>query len=107
MCVDRQKVEYRFEIKDVVYLTVQSCRPPPWRRYGAERMRPFLFGYFRVNERDGEVFYEMEFTTSSQGHSIYHVSCLQRAWGPQVTTPIELPPLDERGRMLLTLEEIC
>jgi hypothetical protein len=102
MDVDRHRVGLRFEIGDVVYLTVQPFRPSPWRRGGVERMRPCLFGPFRVIQRAGEVAYELELSAGSQGRSIYHVSCLQRVWGPQVTTPIELLPLDERGWVLLT-----
>jgi hypothetical protein len=106
MCVDRHRVEHGFEIRDVVFLRVQPLRPSPWRRGGAKRMRPRLFGPFRVIQRDGEVTYELELSAGSQGRSVYHVSCLQRAWGPQDTTPIELSPLDERGHMLLTPKEI-
>jgi hypothetical protein len=69
-------------------------------------MRPHLFGPFKVIPRAGEVDYEIELTVGSQGHSVYHVSCLKRVWGPQVTTPIELLPLYEIGRMLLTPEDI-
>jgi hypothetical protein len=82
MCVYMHRVEHRFEIKDVVYLMVQPFKPSPWRRGGAERMRPHLFGPFRVIHRDGEVSYELELIVGSQGHIIYHVSCLQRVWGP-------------------------
>jgi hypothetical protein len=104
-------MEHRFEIGDMVCLTVQPFKLSPWRRGDAERMRPRhatprLFGPFGVFQRAGGEAYELELTTGSQGHNIYHVSCLQRARGPQVTTPIELPPLDERGRMLLIPEEI-
>jgi hypothetical protein len=65
MCVDRHRVEHRFEIGDVVYVTVQPFRPSPWRRGGTERMRPRLFDTFRVIQRIGEVAYEMELTASS------------------------------------------
>jgi hypothetical protein len=106
MCVDKHRVNHRFEIEDVVFLTMHPFKPSPWRRGGAERMRPRLIGPFRVIQRAREVAYKLELTAGSQGCNIYHVSCLQRAWGPQVTTPIELPPLDERGQMLLTPEEI-
>jgi hypothetical protein len=105
LCVDRDKVEHRFEIEDMVYLTVQPFRPSTWRRGGVEKMRPRLFGPFEVIQRVGGEAYELELTVGSQGRSIYHVSCLQRVRGPQVTTPIKLPPLDERGRMLLTPKE--
>jgi hypothetical protein len=65
-------------------------------------MRSLLFGPFRVVQRDGEVAYKLELLEGSQRHNVYHVSCLQRAWGPQVTTSNELPLADERGQMLLT-----
>jgi hypothetical protein len=69
-------------------------------------MRPHLFGPFRVIQRAKDVTYMLEWTEGGQGHGIYHASCIQRTWGPHVTTPTELPPLYERGRMLLTPEEI-
>jgi hypothetical protein len=106
MCVDMHKVEHIVEIGDVVYLTVKPFRPSPWRRGGTKRMRPHLFGPFRVIQRVGDVVYELELIAGSRGRCIYHVSCLQRAWRPHVTTPIVLPPLDERGHMLLTPEDI-
>jgi hypothetical protein len=80
-----------------VYLRVQPLRPSPWRRSGTERMRLHLFRPFKVVQINGEVAYELKFPEGSQHHSVYHVSCLQRAWGPQVTTSNELPPADERG----------
>jgi hypothetical protein len=33
------------------------------------------------------------------------VSCLKKGLGPHVTTSTKLPPLDERGQMILTPEE--
>jgi hypothetical protein len=89
-----------------VCLRVQPLRLSPWRRGGAKRMRSHLFGPFRVIERDEDVAYELELPKGSQCRNVYYVSCLQRAWGSQVTTPIELLPLDESGQMLLTPEEI-
>jgi hypothetical protein len=62
MCVYRHRVEHRFEIEDMVYLTVQPFRPSPQRRGGAERMRPRLFGPFRVIQGAGGEAYELELT---------------------------------------------
>jgi hypothetical protein len=69
-------------------------------------MRLCLFSPFRVVHRNEEVAYELEFLEGRKSHSVYHVSCLQRAWGPQVTTTNELPLPDERGCMLLNPKEI-
>jgi hypothetical protein len=37
---------------------------------------------------------------------VFHVSCLKKALGQQVTTSTELPPLDEEGQLVLVPEEI-
>jgi hypothetical protein len=94
---DMHRVEHSFEIGDVVFLRVQLHRPFPLRRGGTERMRPHLYGPYRVTQRVGEVVYELELPEGSQICSVFHVSCLKKVWEPHVTTFIELPPLDERG----------
>jgi hypothetical protein len=37
---------------------------------------------------------------------VFHVSCLKKALGQQITTSAELPPLDEEGQLVLVLEEV-
>lgn len=39
-------------------------------------------------------------------HNNFHVSCLKKALGQQVTTAIELPPMDNEGNLVLELEGI-
>jgi len=53
-----------------------------------------------------EVAYEMEFPKGNKIHNVFHVSCLNRALGQQVTSSIELPPLDEEGNLFLIPEEV-
>jgi hypothetical protein len=54
----------------------------------------------------GDVAYEMKFLKGNKIHNVFHVSCLKRALGQQVTSSTELPPLDEEGNLLLVLEEV-
>jgi hypothetical protein len=37
---------------------------------------------------------------------VFHVSCLKKALGQQVTSSTELPPLDEEGQLVLVPEEV-
>jgi hypothetical protein len=83
MCVDRDKVEHKVEIGDVVYLTVKPFRPSVWRRGGTERMRPQLFGPFRVIQRAGEVVYELELT-AKYPRSMY-LPCIMPPKGVETT----------------------
>jgi hypothetical protein len=39
-------------------------------------------------------------------HNVFHVSCLKKAVGQQMTTSTELPPLDEEGQLVLIPKEI-
>jgi hypothetical protein len=100
------RVEHSFEIGDVVFLRVQPHRLFPFRRGGGKRMRSHLCGPYKVIWRVGEIAYETEFPKGSRIRSILYVSCLEKALGPRATTSTELPPLDERGQMILTPEEV-
>jgi hypothetical protein len=69
-------------------------------------MRPHLYGPYRVTRRVGKIAYELELLEGIKIHIVFHVSCLKKLWVPKVTTYIELPPLDERGRMISTTKEV-
>jgi hypothetical protein len=47
--------------------------------------------------RVGEVAYELKLTEGRNIHNLFHVSCLKKALGQNVTTSTKLPPLDEEG----------
>ena len=42
----------------------------------------------------------------SKIHNIFHVSCLKKALGQQVTVTDELPPMDDEGHLVLQPEAI-
>jgi hypothetical protein len=103
---DRHRVERSFEVGDLVFLRLQPYRQSSLKKSGAEKLRPRFYGPYRVVRRVGEVAYELELPEGSKIHNVFHVSCLKKAVGQQVTTSVELPPLDEEGQLVLIPEEI-
>ena len=48
----------------------------------------------------------MELPIGSKIHNVFHVSCLKKALGLQVTATEELPPTDDEGHLVLQPEAI-
>jgi hypothetical protein len=103
---DRHRVERTFEVGDLVFLRLQPYRQSSLKKSGAEKLKPCFYGPYRVIQRVGEVAYELELSEGRKIHNVFHVSCLKKALGQQVTTSAELPPLDEEGQLVLVPEEV-
>jgi hypothetical protein len=71
-----------------------------------EKLKPHFYGPYRVSRRIGEVAYEIELPSGRKIHNVFHVSCLKKALGQQVTVTEELPPLDEEGQLILIPEDV-
>jgi hypothetical protein len=106
MYADRHRVERSFQVGDLVFLRLQTYRQSSLKRSGAEKLKPRFYGPYRVIKRVGEVAYELELPKGSKIHNVFHVSCLKKALGQQVTTSTDLPPLDEEGQLVLTPKKI-
>ena len=90
----------------MVYRNLQPYRQSSLKQKGAEKLKPCFYGPYRVIRRVGQVAYELELSQGSKIHNIFHVSCLKKALGQQVTVTKELPPTDDEGNLVLQLEVI-
>eukprot|EP00253_Pinus_taeda_P004343 PITA_04343 len=80
--------------------------PPIICPLGEEKLQPRFFGPYRVIKSVGDVAYKLELPPGSRIHNLFHVSCLKRVLGQQITTVMELPPLAEEGHLILEPEAI-
>ncbi len=65
------------------------------KRKGAEKLKLRFYGPYKIIRKVGQVAYELELPEGSKIHNVFHVSCLKKVVGQQVTVSQELPPLDE------------
>ena len=90
----------------MVYLRLQPYKQSTLKQKEAEKLKPRFYGSYRVNRCVGEVAYEFELPARRRIHNIFHVSCLKKALGQQVTAATELPPTGDEGHLVLQPEAI-
>jgi hypothetical protein len=103
---NKNRVEHSFEVGDFVYLRLQPYRQTSIKKNGVEKLKPRFYGTYRMSRRIGKVAYEIELPSSRKIHDVFHVSCLKKELGQQVTVTEELPPLDEEDHLILILEDV-
>lgn len=106
MYIDQHRIEHNFEVGDLIFLRLQTYRQSTLKKSGAENMKPRFHGPYKVLQRIGEVAYELELPRDNEIHNVFYVSCLKKVLGQHVTTFIELPPLDEEGKLELIMDTI-
>ena len=79
--VDRKRTERSFEVGDLVFVRFQTYKQSTLKRSGVEKLKPRLYGSYKVIRKVGEVAYELELPPTKKIHNIFHVSCLKKVLG--------------------------
>lgn len=103
---DKDRTKRLFKVGDVVYLRLQPDRQSSFKKIRMEKQQPRFFGPFKILRRVGEIAYELELPLESKIHNTFHVSLLKKVVGQQDVSSTTLPPLDDEGRLILTLKRI-
>jgi hypothetical protein len=106
MSADRHKIERNSEVGDFVLLRLQPYRPSSMKKNGVEKLKPKVYGPYRIMRRVGEVSYELDLPEGRKIHNVFHISYLKKAVGQFISTLEELPPLDEEGQLEFIPEKV-
>ena len=81
---DKHWIERVFQVGDLVYLRMQPHRQYSLKKKGAEKIQPRFHGPYKILRKIGEVAYELELSSGSKIHNVFHVFCLKKPVGQQV-----------------------
>ena len=77
-----------------VYLRLPPYRQLSLRPQGFNKLSPRFFGPFQILQKLGPVAYKLALSSDFLLHLVFHVSCLKKKLGAQITPIPTLPPVD-------------
>ncbi|XP_070660654.1 uncharacterized protein [Malus domestica] len=94
---DKKYKERSFEVGDWVYLRLVPYLHKSLASHSFQKLQPHFYGPFEIVAWIGTVAYKLKLSDSSKLHPIFHVSCLKKHLGSQVTPTMPLPVITEAG----------
>ncbi|XP_077215876.1 uncharacterized protein LOC143850517 [Tasmannia lanceolata] len=98
---DAHRTEREFEVGDWVYLRLQPFRQTTVAVRQNMKLASRYYGPLRVLQRVGMVAYRLEVPEGSRIHSVFHVSLLKKKLGSHSVALVDLPHVDNEGRVRL------
>ena len=68
------------------------------------KLAPKFYGPYQVRKQVVQVAYSLEITNKGKIHDVFHVLCLKKKLGSTTHIQIELPMLDDEGKLVLEPE---
>ena len=93
-------------MNDLVHLRLHPHKQTTIKGKGSEKLKPRFYGPYKVIQKVGEVAYELELPIGSKIHNVFHVSCLKKVIGQNISVSDTLPRLDDEGKLVLILDKI-
>jgi hypothetical protein len=103
---NKHRIEREFQIDDWVYRRLHRYRQKSIALHKNLKLSPHFFGPFQVVHLIGTVAYELTLPPEARIHPFFHVSCLKKKLGNQITHRSTLPLVDSSGELRLEPELI-
>ena len=94
-------MERHFQVNDLVYLSLNPYKKTTIKGKGSENIKPRFNCPYKVIRKVGEVAYQLELPMGSKICNVFHVSCLNKVVGNQISVSDTLPSLDDEGQLVL------
>lgn len=86
-----------------MFLQLQPYKQSSIKISGAKKLKPWFYGPYKILRKIGGVAYELELPENNRIHNIFLVSRLKKVLGQKIAPCLELPPLDDEGKLVLEL----
>lgn len=96
---DRNRIERKLEVGDMVYLKLQPYRQNTFGIRGSLKLRGKYYGPFKVLEKVGAVAYRLQLPEEAAIHPVFHVSQLKKHLGTHAVPMPNLPAVGPDGQI--------